>query len=232
MTEAPRKETPSLSIEERVARLEGKLGWRRTDFRLSKNVAASSAVAGTAALVFGVIGLGLPNHYYQVVLAVLAVALAYHREWLIAPRGLLVWPLAALNAAVLAVVFKLLIGSGKRYPFFWALYPTVSKSDSAEESEKWSTVIPDLDLAWQQSALAAWSIDLTIIQTFLMLITLLGALFDFQPFISLTALLLILVSIPALVTFNWTWVFPALVVAGIALYLQSASFQEDQHYPG
>ena len=110
--------------------------------------------------------------------------------------------MAALNTAVLAILFKLVIGSGKRFPFDWVAYPTITNNPAPDGKEKWTTVIPNIDLSWQPSAVAAWSIDLTIIQTFLMLITLLGALFDFQPFISLTALLLILVSIPALVAFE------------------------------
>ena len=226
----PKSSTESLDalpLEQRVARIEGKLGWRRNQFQLSTSIARISVVVSILALVFGLLGLGMPNHFYQVVLAILAVWLGYHREWFIAPREKVYWILAPLNAAVLSILFQLVIGSGKRFPFFWALYPTLEKTPRGQK-EGWTDVVPDIALAWQTSALADWSIDLTIIQTFLLLITLIGALFDFQPFISLTAILLILVSIPALVGFAWPWVFPAMIAGGIAIYLQSSSFQEDQ----
>ena len=215
----------SLPLETRVARLEGKLGWRRTDFQLSQKISMISCGATAAALVLAFLGLGAPNHYYQVVLAVITVALAYHREWFVRPEKIYLAPLAILNSALLSILYKLMIGSGKRYPFFWALYPTVEKSPAPDG--RWPKVVPDVAIAWQTSPLAEWSMDLTIVQTFLLLVTLLGALFDFQPFTSFTALLLIVVSIPALLAFNWTFVFPALIVAGIAFYLQSASYQED-----
>ena len=220
-------EEADLSLEERVARLEGKLGWRDRTVGLKPKYTFSALALLLFSLVIALKGLGLPNHYYQVVLAALTIALLYHQQWLALPQKPLEWSLAVLNTAVLSLLFKLFIGGGKRFPLFWIQYPTVQKAAQAEDTKAWTDVVPDLDLSWVPSSAAEYSIDLTIIQTFLLLITLVGALVEFQPFISLTAFLLILVSLPALVSFNWPWVFPALVAAVIALYLQSEAVNED-----
>ena len=221
------KAQENLSVEERVARLEGRLGWRRVDYLLSVRDASIASAALFLGAVCSVVGLGFANHWYQIVLAILIVALSYHREWFIPTANkFYAWSLATANVFVISMMLKLVIGSGKRFPFFWALYPKVESGKDAV-SEKWVEVMPKIVLNWEQSQLATWSIDLTIIQTFLLMITLFGALFDFQPFVSFTAFLLILVSIPALVGFNWAWVFPAMIFLAIAVYIQSASYQED-----
>lgn len=221
----PDQET--LSLEERVARLEGRLGWRRIDYRLAARETWGSGALLVLALLCSIKGLGLPNHWYQAVLAVLVIVVAYHREWLVRPHSTLVYSLLlTLNTALVATTLKLLIGSGTRHPFFWALVPAVS-SEKDSATQAWHEVLPKLSLVWQESPLAQWAVDLTAVQTFLLLITLFGALFEFQPFVSLTALLLIIVSIPALVSFSWTWIFPALILTAVAFYLQSASYQED-----
>jgi len=63
--------------------------------------------------------------------------------------------------------------------------------------------------------------DITKIQTFLLIATLAGALFRFQGFTSLTALALLIVSIPIYLTFTWDWVVLFLVCGSVSLYLQS-----------
>ena len=209
--------TTELSIEERVARLEGAIGWTRAPVPLKKEMFYAGAAISLVALVLCFIGLGLPNHYYQFIFAVLTILLAHHQGWLARPTNTLQWALSAIDALIVSMLFKLVIGSGTTKPFFWAKVPSIA----SETSEKAFGVVPTYALTWQESALSMWSIDLTIVQTFLLLVTLLGALFEFQPFASLTAFLLVLVSIPALVGFDWPWVFPAVIATGVALYVQT-----------
>ena len=214
------------SLEQRVARLEQALRAGRISHGLGalsqKRFLWSFLIAATAAfLCFR--GLGLPNHPYQGALGGLTIALAYHRRWLLWPRRWYEWCIAPLNGFLVAALFKLIIGSGVRHPLYWLNYPVLKFE---REAGKWVEVLPDLKILWQPMPIAGWEIDLTLIQTFLAVVTLIGALFRFQPFASFTAFLLILVSLPALSSFNWPWVFPAMAVAAIALYLQSQTGTE------
>ena len=160
-------------------------------------------------------GVGEPNHYYQPVLALLTVALLYDRKVIVLPEGLMRFAIIPLNFAALTFVYKLLVGGGKKFPLHWLFYPVLK--DRVENEG----ILPDFALTWEPTPVAAWSIDFTVLQTFLVLLTVLCALVDFQPFASFTALALIVVSLPALFTFNWSWVFPALLCAAVAFYLQS-----------
>jgi hypothetical protein len=56
---------------------------------------------------------------------------------------------------------------------------------------------------------------------FLLIATLAGALFRFQGFTSITALALLIVSIPVYLTFTWDWVVLFLICGTVSLYLQS-----------
>jgi hypothetical protein len=67
-----------------------------------------------------------------------------------------------------------------------------------------------------------WSIDITKVQAFLLIATLAGALFRFQGFTSITALALLIVSIPVYLAFTWDWVVLFLVCGSVSLYLQSS----------
>lgn len=212
------KQHPVLSLEERVARLEGALGWSKTKVPLQLPLFRAACALGALSLIFCAIGLGAPNHYYQAVFAALTIALAYHQGWFAWPQHKPHWALALLNVALLAMLYKLVIGSGVVEPFFWAKVPVVE----AKEADGAFSLLPKAGMHWEKTALAAWSIDLTIVQTFLLLVTLVGAMFEFQPFASLTAFLLVVVSLPALVGFDWHWVFPAIISAAISFYLQSA----------
>lgn len=204
-----------INLEERVARLEGRLGWGpRIDCSLNPKLTRIALGLLVLALIACWFGLGTPNHYYQVVLGILVTVLSYHKGWLIKPQQTITWGLAVLNAGLISLLFKLFIGSGKRFPLDWIMYPVVSKLEN-------KSLVPGYELAWQASPMAAWSIDLTIVQTFLLLLTVLAAFVEFQPFASLIAVLLVLFSIPALVSFNWPWVFPAILIGVVALYLQS-----------
>ena len=209
---------PVLSLEERVARLEGALGWSQTKVPLGSSMFLAGGILGIVSVVLCFVGLGTPNHYYQFVFAGITVALAYHQGWFALPKQHLHWSLALVNVLMLAMLYKLVIGSGVVEPFFWAKVPVLESKEAAGGF----SVIPKASITWEKTALAAWSIDLTIVQTFLLLVTLIGALFEFQPFASLTAFLLVVVSLPALVDFNWHLVFPAIITGAISLYFQSA----------
>jgi hypothetical protein len=65
-------------------------------------------------------------------------------------------------------------------------------------------------------------VNITKIQSMLLIATLIGALFRFQPFASFTALALLVVSFPSYLAFNWDFVVLFLVVGGPAVYLQSS----------
>jgi hypothetical protein len=197
------------TLEERVQRLETLLG----DPRRPRSLAGRSfwialALSG-GSIGLGIKGFGLPNHPYQVASAALAVALAYHRGWLRRAGGALTVLAALLNVAQLSLLMKLFIGSGRRFPFFWLKYPSLNQ------------VIPKWSMAWEPTALTTWEIDFTILQTFLVIVTLVGALFRFQPFVSLTALGLMVASVPAFMDFQWSWVFPAIALCAVSLYLQT-----------
>ena len=51
--------------------------------------------------------------------------------------------------------------------------------------------------------------------------TLAGALFRFQSFASITALALLIISIPVYLSFTWDWVVLFLISGSVSLYLQS-----------
>lgn len=177
---------------------------------------------GAVVLACGYLGLGLPHHYYQPLFAGLVVILVYHRRlWALAP-GHWRWPQIIMNFLMLSLFFKLLIGGGTRYPLEWLRVPVLKKISPAEESPWYDQLFPNFDVAWQGiPAVTDLSFDITMIQSFLLIATLAGAVFRFQPFASLTAVLLLLVSIPTFISFNWEWVVLFLVLGGTSLYLQT-----------
>lgn len=177
-----------------------------------------SIVSLAGAVGLAVLGLKLPNHPYQTSLAVMLVALGYHRGWLAAPRKPWEWLLPILNTLVLAMILKLAIGGGVHSPLDWLRYPKFG--GQGEQAPGWLQ-LPQLGWTWEKPFLANWQIDLTVLQTCLFLLTSVGALVRFQPFASLTAILLLVISIPALAGFEWTYVFPALLLALTGFYLQS-----------
>ena len=177
---------------------------------------------GLAALVFGYLGLGLPQHYYQPLFAGLLLVLLYHRGLMLMHEGAWRWPQVILNFALLCLLFKLLIGGGMSYPFEWLKVPSIAKAPGTEGGPWYDKLIPDLTVQWQGiPKLSDWSVDLTKIQTLLLIATLAGALLRFQPFTSLTALALLIISIPAYLAFNWDWVVLFLISGSVSVYLQS-----------
>lgn len=187
---------------------------------------------GLVVLACGYLGLGLPQHYYQPLFAGLVLALAYHRGFWVLASDHWRWPLVTTNFLMLCLFFKLVIGGGMRYPLDWLRVPAIKKVP-AVAGPWYEQVFPRFDIEWQAiPAVTDFSVDITMIQTMLLIATLAGALFRFQPFASLTAVLLLVVSVPTFLGFNWDWVVLFLVFGGIALYLQTGELRSSSHPPG
>ena len=180
---------------------------------------------GLLALALGYLGLGLPQHYYQPLFAALFLLLAYHRGVLRFYPQPWRWPLVVLNLLLFLLLFKLMIGGGLNYPLDWLKVPTLQQLPPTDDS--WSQkYLPHYQIIWEGVAgVSDWFINITKIQSILLIATLIGALFRFQPFASLTALALLLVSFPSYLSFNWDFVILFLVSGGTAIYLQSTPRQ-------
>lgn len=166
-------------------------------------------ISATFALVCAYIGFGIPNHYYQYIFSALIVSVLYHREIFPRPKSISNWFLVVLNLLLLSMLLKLVIGGGDPKPFFWFSYPTIEGG------------LTSFKITWQQTDMAQWALPLTTIQTFFFVITLFGSLIGFEVFCALTSFILVLLSLPALVTFNWTWALPAMITALFCFYMQS-----------
>lgn len=162
-------------------------------------------------------GLGPPNHVYPVAVGICVTLIAYHRGWLRRPSAPAQGIVAAANALGLSLVFKLLLGGGTRHPLFWARLPWVRAERAQGE---WWKVFPAWQLSWEPTGLSEWSVDLTVIQAFLVVLVLVGSLLRVQLFASLVAFLLVVLSLPALTEFDWAWVFPALLLVSAGWYVQ------------
>lgn len=212
----------SLPLAERVARLEGALGWSLVPVRLLPHMAKTAAalLIGAGALLF--VGMGPPNHHYQLVFATLTVLLCYHRGIFARASRLTTVVLVTLDIVVLSMLYKILIGLGRKQPLAWIQVPRLEAPPVGAEQNEWFRVVPPWTLNWEPAAASTWVIDLTVVQTFLFLLTLLAALFNFQPFASFTAILLVLLSLPSLLGFGWEWVFWGIILTGVAFYLQTS----------
>lgn len=204
------------SIEERLTKLEAK--YQETNvLKLTDRVFVLSSIAMGAAFFCAIKGFDLPSHPYQGAFAVLVVFFLYHRKFISMPDKLFHWVLPLLNALSITVVMKIFVSSGFRQPFEWVQYPIVSM---ATGEGKWIN-IPKLVVNWSPSTLALWTVDLTQIQLFLLIMVFVGAVLRFQLFASLVAFTLLLSSMPALVEFDWSWVFPAILTFIAGIYLQA-----------
>jgi len=207
-----------LRLEERLDRIEGV----RDKVRTAPHPAWPLAL-GCAALAFGYLGMGMPRHPYQYLFAGLLVLLAYHRGFLRLPKVPWRWPQIAVNFLSLAQFFMIVLGGGVRLPFAWMRSPGVVKTPAPEEGSWYRAVIPDYSIQWNTiPGVSDWSIDVTKVQSFLLIATLAGALFRFPGFTSITALALLIVSIPVYLTFTWDWVVLFLVCGSVSLYFQSS----------
>lgn len=176
---------------------------------------------GLAALALGYLGMGLPQHYFQPLFAALFLLLAYHRGFFRLYPMPWRWPLVALNFLLLVLLFKLLLGGGLSYPFEWLKVPTLQSVPPADDS--WTQkYLPNYQMVWEGvPGISDWYVNITKFQSMLLIATLIGALFRFQPFASLTALGLLVISFPSYLAFEWDFVVLFLVIGGTAVYLQS-----------
>jgi hypothetical protein len=209
-----------LRLEERLDRLEGGAAGGGP----APHPAWPLALACSAA-VFGYLGMGAPAHPYQYLFAGLLLLLAYHRGSLRLLKGVWQWPQIVVNFLFGSQFFMILLGGGVRHPFAWFKAPTVVK-DTAPDSGSWyRSLVPDYTVQWHSiPGLADWNVDVTKVQTFLLIATLAGALFRFSGFASITALALLIISIPVYLSFTWDWVVLFLVSASVSLYLQSRAY--------
>lgn len=206
-----------LRLEERLGRLEGARGKAGTVPHPAWPLAL-----GFAALAFGYLGMGLPGHPYQYLFSGLLVLLSYHRGFLRLSKVPWRWPQIVVNFLYLSMFLMIVLGGGVRLPFAWMRTPGFIKTPAPEEGSWYRAVIPDYSIQWHMiPGVSDWSMDVTKIQAFLLIATLAGALFRFQGFTSITALALLIVSIPVYLTFTWDWVVLFLICASVSLYLQS-----------
>ena len=177
---------------------------------------------GGVTLGIGYLGIGLPQHYYQPLFAALTLVILYRHKKLLPGTGAQRWILVLINFSIFCLLYKLMIGGGVSHPFDWLKVPSFSTGTALPEVPWHEKIIPDIKVEMRPiPEISDWSIDITKIQTLLLLSTLAGAVFRFQPFASLTALILILVSIPTFAAFDWDWVILFLIGSGVNFYLQS-----------
>ena len=213
-----------IELEKRVRDLEERTGLMGGGYHpgASSLHPAWPFVLGLAAIALGYLGLGYPQHYYQFLFSILLLLLFYHRGFLTAARGRWKWPQILVNLLLLCLLFKLLIGGGISHPFDWIKLPAITKAPPSGEQSWYSGVVPDYTMQWQAiPALAEWGIDITKIQTFLLLAIFAGALFRFEPFTSITALALLIISLPTYLRFNWDWVVLFIIAGSVSIYLQA-----------
>lgn len=183
-----------------------------------------------ASIVLGYLALGLPQHYYQILFSGLLLLLLYHRGFLHMARGHWRWPQAALNLLLLCLLFKLLIGGGVTHPLDWFKLPVLTKTPPPSDPSWYTHFVPDYAIQWEGiQKISEWSLDITRIQTFLLLATFAGALFRLEPFTSITVLALLIISLPTYLQYNWDWMVLFLVIGGVSLYLQSRAMSSSRH---
>lgn len=153
-------------------------------------------------LALAIFGLGLPNHIFQIYLTLWLGVLVYFRLEK-RPTNSAEWLVMTIQLLTFCVFLKLLIGGGYRAPLFWLKYPAL----------EWSK----FQLLWQDSAFSEWRMDLTGIQSFLLVCTSLGCFLRLAGFASFTAALLLIFSLPCFLEFNWQYVLPALLTFTLSL---------------
>jgi hypothetical protein len=214
-------------LERRIERIEQRLGLEKEAHRTPSFHPAWPLGLGLVAIVLGYLSVGLPRHYYQVLFSVLLLLLLYHRGSLGLMPGKWKWPVIVVNFLLLCLLFQLLIGGGITHPFDWIKMPAIIKAPPGGEQSWYSAFMPDYTVQWQAiPKLGEWSIDVTKIQTFLLLAILAGALFRFEPFTSITALALLVISIPVYLRFNWDWVVLFIIVGSVSIYLQAGKTRQ------
>lgn len=221
------EDLPSIiDLEKRIVRLEEQIGTHgRGAPALPSIHPVWPLLFGLAAVALGYLGVGFPQHYYQVLFSLLLLLLLYHRGFLLYARRGWKWPQLIVNFLVLCLLFKLLIGGGVSHPFDWLKLPALTKAPPSGEQSWYSAVVPDYTVQWQAiPKLAEWSIDVTKIQTLLLLAIFAGALFRFEPFTSITALVLLVISVPTYLRFDWDLTVPFIIIGSVSLYLQARAY--------
>lgn len=214
-------------VEKRVRTLEERLSRMETgaERKAVSRHPAWGFLLTVVSIPLGYLSLGYPDHYYHFLFSGLLLVLLYHRGFLRMERGRWRWPQAALNFLLLCLLFKLLIGGGIGHPFDWLKVPVLTKTAPPASPSWYSLLVPDYTVQWQGvPKISAWSIDVTKIQTFLLLATFAGALFRFEPFTSIAASALLIISLPVYLQYNWDLVVLFLIFGGISLYIQSRAY--------
>lgn len=213
------------SLAERLARVEERLDRIEGGGSRGGRPAVHPAwplTLGCIAAAFGYLGMGVPEHPYPYLFAGLLLLLAYHRGSLRAVKGYWQWPQVAVNFTIVSLFFMIVLGGGVRHPLAWFKAPAVIKNAPTDNASWYRAVVPDYALQWHTiPGLSDWSVDVTKVQAFLLIATLAGALFRFQGFASITALALLVISIPVYLSFTWDWVMLFLVCGSVSLYLQA-----------
>lgn len=218
------------ALKQRLAQLESRLphpASGKSDYeRASEPLNLPAWVAPLVTLLavgFGYLGVGVPLHYYPYLFTLLTLLLLYQRGWLEKPVS--GWPVAQalLNFALVALFYRLIIGGGVRYPLDWLKTPTLQKQPVPDDASWLDKVTPDYEIVWQQLPASQWTVDLTQLQTLLLLAVIFGAVARFQGFASLAAVALLVASAPAFLAYQWDWVILFLTTGGTALYLQCAA---------
>lgn len=211
-----------LKLEKRLGRIEQRLDREEGARRPPQFHPAWPLALGLSAVTLGYFGVGLPSHYYQALFSAALLLFLYHRGRLSRMPGRWTWPLMLTNFLVVCLIFKLLIGGGICRPFDWIKAPAIAKVQPAEEQSWYSAFVPDYTVQWQAvPQLSEWSVDITKIQTFLLLAALAGSLFRFEPFTSIAAFVLLLLSLPGYLRYNWDLVIPFILLGSVSLYMQT-----------
>lgn len=202
-------------LSKRVAQLEGKGSLGGSPLNDTQAVWASGLLgAGALCLLF--LGVGLPNHPYQLLGAGAIGAVGYvkgrGRNDSPAWRGVL----ALLNFALVALVLKLVIGGGIRRPFFWAELPQLG----VEKGGTTWLPLPQWRLQWIPTQLAEWEVDLTRFQSAVLALGFAAHLFRIQPLFTLATVVLSVCALPFVFSYDWNYLFPGIVLATLAIYLQ------------
>jgi len=153
-------------------------------------------------------GLGLPNHYYQYLFAIIIVLSLYRKAVFPYPSHWSEWVLLLANVILVSMLLKVVIGGGEPRPFSWLSYPSLEGG------------ITSFKLSWQQASIGSWELPLTVIQSFFFLMTLFGVIIGFQMLSGLTSFVLVILALPSLVDFNWDWAMPGMISALTCFYLQ------------
>jgi hypothetical protein len=192
----------------RLGRLESSINQVATKKIDSRSENILEFTLALVALGFSYYGIGLPNHYYQYLFGLLLIVCLYHKGAFPMPKDLSEWILVVLNILIASILLKLVIGGGEPRPFSWLSYPTLEGG------------VTSFKLSWQETNAAKWELPLTVIQSFFLVVTMFGSLIGLSFLSGMTSFVLVLLAVPALIDFNWTYAMPGMIAALACFYLQ------------